>query len=118
VSAVIVASFAFFSRCSTTAMSCYKDSKFGYIPMMAQTSKGQIGTYNAKIFCERCLSAGNHIMTEKKSNFKTRRRSILQFRGGTAGFFNTIVFIKKLLMLLMLNFENNFNIERCLGVIT
>ena len=37
VSAVIVASFAFFSRCSTTAMSCYKDSKFGYIPMMAQT---------------------------------------------------------------------------------
>jgi len=41
-----------------------KDSKFGYLPLMAQASKGQIGTLNAESFCERGLLAGNLIMTD------------------------------------------------------
>ena len=41
-----------------------KDSKFGYLPLMAHASKGRIGTHNAERFCERGLSAGNIIMTD------------------------------------------------------
>ena len=33
-----------------------KNSKFGFLPRMAQASKGQIGALNAESFCERCLS--------------------------------------------------------------
>ena len=41
-----------------------KDPKLGYLPLMAQFSKGQIGTLNAESFCERCLSCGNLVMTD------------------------------------------------------
>ena len=46
----------------------YKDwsttPKFGYLPRMAQASKGQIGALNAESFCERCLSCANAVMTD------------------------------------------------------
>ena len=41
-----------------------KDPKFGYLPLMAKASKGQIGTLNAESFCERCLSCANLVMTD------------------------------------------------------
>ena len=41
-----------------------KDPKLGYLPLMAQFSKGQIGVLNAESFCERCLSCANLVMTD------------------------------------------------------
>jgi len=38
--------------------------KFGYIPLMASSSFGQIGALNAESFCERILRAAGHVMTE------------------------------------------------------
>ena len=38
--------------------------KFGYLPLMAKTSKGQIDTLNANSFCERCLSCANLVMAD------------------------------------------------------
>ncbi len=35
---------------------------FGLIPFMARFTKYQIGAVNAESYCERVLSAGNHIM--------------------------------------------------------
>ena len=42
-----------------------KNPKFGFLPRMAQASKGQIGALNAESFCERCcLSCANTVMTD------------------------------------------------------
>ena len=38
--------------------------KFGYIPLTASSSFGQIGALNAESFCERILRAAGHVMTE------------------------------------------------------
>ncbi len=45
-----------------TAMS--KDLKLGYLPLMAQASKVQIGALNAESFYERGLSFRNMVVTE------------------------------------------------------
>ena len=45
-----------------TAMS--KDLKLGYLPLMAQASKGHIGTINADSIYERGLSFISMVMTE------------------------------------------------------
>ena len=37
---------------------------YGYIPLMASSSFGQIGTLNAESFCERVLRCAGHVLTE------------------------------------------------------
>ena len=37
---------------------------YGYIPLMAACSYGQIGALNAESFCERVLRCAGHVLTE------------------------------------------------------
>ena len=37
---------------------------YGYIPLMASCSNGQIGALNAESFCERVLRCAGHVLTE------------------------------------------------------
>ena len=37
---------------------------YGYIPLMASCSTGQIGALNAKSFCERILSCARDVLTD------------------------------------------------------
>ena len=62
-----------------TAMS--KDLKLGYLPPLAQASKGQIGTLNAESVCERGLSFEKLVMTEGNtllSNEETEMINVLR----------------------------------------
>ena len=56
------------AACTAAQGKLYKDMsknpKFGFLPRMAQASKGQIGALNAESFCERCLSCANTVMTD------------------------------------------------------
>ena len=40
------------------------DPQYGLLPRLASCSRAQLGNLNAESFCERCLSVGNHILTE------------------------------------------------------
>ena len=42
-------------------------SKFGFIPLLASCSDGEIGALNAESFAERIISAVNLIMTEGRT---------------------------------------------------
>ena len=73
-----------------TAMS--KDLKLGYLPPMAQASKGKIVTLNAKSFCERDLSFGNLVMTEEntlRSNQETGMIIVLRMNQGFMNYMRT-----------------------------
>ena len=57
------------AACTAAQGKLYKDMSknpklFGFLPRMAQASKGQIGALNAESFCERCLSCANTVMTD------------------------------------------------------
>ena len=41
-----------------------QESKYGYLLLMATSSKGQLGALMAESFCERCISAANMISTD------------------------------------------------------
>ena len=69
-----------------------KDLKLGYLPLMAQASKGQIGTLNAESFCERGLSFGNLVMTEGNtllSNEETEMITVLRMNQGFMDYMRT-----------------------------
>ena len=48
---------------------------YGYIPLMASCSYGQIGALNAESFCERVLSCANNVLTEGNSLLSDDGRS-------------------------------------------
>ena len=69
-----------------------KDPVLGYLPLMAQASKGQIGTLNAESFCERCLSMANLVMTEGNtllSNEETGMLTTLRMNEGFMDYMRT-----------------------------
>lgn len=41
-----------------------QESKFGYLLLMATSSKGQVGAHMAKSVCKHCISAANMISTD------------------------------------------------------
>jgi hypothetical protein len=63
-----------------------KDPVLGYLPLMAQASKGQIGTLNAESFCERCLSMTNLVMTEGNTLLSNEETGMLTTLRMNAGF--------------------------------
>ena len=43
----------------------YQSNKYGYLPLMASSSKGQLGALIAESCCERVISVGNMISTDR-----------------------------------------------------
>ena len=52
-----------------------KNPKFGFLPRMAQASKGQIGALNAESFCERCLSCIYRMSHDRRKHTAVQRGS-------------------------------------------
>ncbi|KAG8466564.1 hypothetical protein KFE25_007943 [Diacronema lutheri] len=46
-------------------------ANYGYIPLMASCSAGQIGALGAESFCERVLSAANLVLDESNTCLKS-----------------------------------------------
>jgi len=43
----------------------HQSNKYGYLPLMASSSKGQLGALIAESYCERVISVGNMISTDR-----------------------------------------------------
>ena len=43
----------------------HQSNKYGYLPLMASSSKGQLGALMAESYCERVISVGNMISTDR-----------------------------------------------------
>lgn len=43
----------------------HQSNKYGYLPLMASSSKGQLGALMAESYCKRVISVGNMISTDR-----------------------------------------------------
>jgi hypothetical protein len=48
---------------------------YGYLPLMASCSYGQIGALNAESYCERVLRCAGHVLTEGNTRCSRTRSS-------------------------------------------